>query len=382
MTIKDVERSRLADDVPRVIDQYANNMFRFERLHPKWIQRCAQYLNYLAGDNLRGKTVVDYGFGRGNWSVAFLEAGAEKVVAIDASRSNVKRFGDYCNKNKIKRIEIIHGNLLAEDIETRADIIWLYGILHHVTESGKLLRKLRELLNNETSCLFVYAYDAGSLRELIVETARRDHLCKTESQFLQTSLLMTPAARLRARDDLTAPYLHWYSAGELVDLLNEQGLSVDEEWPDFAHWSNGGPSGEFDPYFVKCRLGGEGSQSIEERNRPNQGDILVLRALTDLVLESRSGTPEGELISLGLFNTHFSALSMDFSARKVVVEDFLYMLYAALRAGLENNVKSKTVRPFVDVALAALEDAPRKLPTDAINTRDIGAYLMNNTIRI
>jgi hypothetical protein len=55
------------------INEYTNSMFRYEQLSKRWIASCAAYLQSLFGEELRGKTVVDYAFGRGNWSLAFLK---------------------------------------------------------------------------------------------------------------------------------------------------------------------------------------------------------------------------------------------------------------------------------------------------------------------
>ncbi|MEA2308752.1 MAG: hypothetical protein QOI65_1038, partial [Thermoleophilaceae bacterium] len=88
-------------------DEYANSMFRYEGLPGSWIESCTGYLRTLFGDSLRGKTVIDYGFGRGNWSLAFLAAGAGKVIAIDASPAAVARFTDYCQTQDIDRIEVV-----------------------------------------------------------------------------------------------------------------------------------------------------------------------------------------------------------------------------------------------------------------------------------
>src|SRR5215467_12461846 len=98
------------------IDDYANSMFAYERVHPRWIDSCARYLRYIFGEAIEGKVFLDYAFGRGNWSLAALQAGAKHVVAIDASTANVRRFTDYCREQDIHNIKIILGNILSEPI--------------------------------------------------------------------------------------------------------------------------------------------------------------------------------------------------------------------------------------------------------------------------
>ena len=111
----------------RTINAYANSMFRFERLNDAWIESCAAYLRHVFGDAIEGRTVIDYAFGRGNWSCAFRSAGAKRVIAIDAAADNVARFSDQCHDNGIDGIEIVNGNVLDGPISADADIMWLYG---------------------------------------------------------------------------------------------------------------------------------------------------------------------------------------------------------------------------------------------------------------
>lgn len=64
----------------RTIGEYANSMFRFEQLHERWIESCTAYLVHLFGERIRDATVVDYAFGRGNWSLTFRHAGTARVI--------------------------------------------------------------------------------------------------------------------------------------------------------------------------------------------------------------------------------------------------------------------------------------------------------------
>jgi hypothetical protein len=364
------------------LNEYANSMFRYERLHSQWIERCTKYLEFLWGGALAGKTVIDYGFGRGNWSVAFLKAGVEKVIAIDASKDNVDRFHKFCCEQRLTGIEIIHGDALIDDIGAQGDLIWLYGVLPLVAQADKLIIALRAMATDSRTKFHVYAYDAGSLRQLIVEIVRAGIVCRDENEFSEISCSFTPAARLRARDDLTAPYLHWYAAKALEDLLRRCGLYVISQSMDFHTWTHGTPSEEFNPYLVLCGFHPESACPIVEPNRAHQGDIVVLRNLADKVTAKWKGTAQDRLIRLGLFNTHFSALPVDGNARSPIVEDFLYLLHAAMRAGLRFDPTSDIVASYFDLAVLALAGLPRTLSTGAIETKYIAPHLLQQTIRI
>src|SRR5262245_4910090 len=112
----------------RRIDQYAQSMFRFEHLNESWIESCARYLRRVFGERLAGRVVIDYAFGRGNWAIAFLAAGAGRVIAIDAAVSNVSKLADYCRDHDIDRVEVIEGDILEGPLACRADFLWVYGV--------------------------------------------------------------------------------------------------------------------------------------------------------------------------------------------------------------------------------------------------------------
>src|SRR2546426_718736 len=116
------------------INDYAQSMFRFEYLNEKWIRRCADYLHRIFGERIKGRVVLDYAFGRGNWSLAFLEAGAQKVIAIDAAESNVRKLVRYSEERNIDRLDVVEGNVLQAPMPYRADILWVYGILPCVSQ--------------------------------------------------------------------------------------------------------------------------------------------------------------------------------------------------------------------------------------------------------
>lgn len=203
----------------RAIADYANSMFRFERLNERWLEKCTAYVTHLFGKNIVGATVVDYAFGRGNWSLASRRAGASRVAAVDASIDNVRRFREYCAVSRVSGIDIIHGNILERRIDLVGDLIWVYGVLHHVREATVFVKRLVTMTRDPGSLLYFYAYDAGSLRQLIVETSRHALPLASEKAFRRVSAAFTPAARLRARDDLTAPTFAGMAPGNLPSWL-------------------------------------------------------------------------------------------------------------------------------------------------------------------
>jgi hypothetical protein len=365
-------------DVTASIDDYAASMFRFERLHPRWIESCAHYLRAIFGSAIEGKIFLDYAFGRGNWSLAALQAGAKRVVAVDAAASNVRRFSDYCRQHDIHGVEIVEANILNEPIQVEADILWIYGILHHIADADAFVGRLAALRRDDAALMLLYAYDSGSLRQVVVDAARQGCRYGSERVFAQDSYLFTPRARLRARDDLTVPVIEWYQAVDLAELAGRHGLVLRRPCPGLQEWSSGTRSQEFLPHHFLCGFRGEAAQPPAEPDRP--ADFPVLGALADAIAY-HAEPQERRKITIGLFNTHFSALPANGSIETVLVEDFLFLMHAVLRLAIPASAVGAAA-PYYAAALAAASDAPRGLSAAQRASSPLARFLEANTVRL
>lgn len=376
------DRPSKAKPTYRRIDEYANTMFRFEYLHDKWIDRCAAYLVEVFGSRIRGATVVDYAFGRGNWSVAFSRAGASVVYAIDASKSNVGRFRNYCAAHGVRNVRVIHGNILKSDLDIKADIVWIYGILPMIEESDDFVSRIARMARNDKSLFLFYTYDAGSLREFIVEIARGVLFCKTEAAFRGLSPYFSPPARLRARDDLTSPHIHWHSMTGLSALLQRHGINPVREVRGFdGLWRFSKPRPEFAPLHLIC-------QRAKTKFRPPgpttpQPDLDVLGGMIDALLTHRSVTAsEKKKFMIGLLNTHFSTLYYARNPDEVIIQDFLFVLYMLL---VKNVSIEQLPRPATDACKAALAKLNSTKPPSRVHAKRssvIQAFLTRENFRL
>ncbi len=362
------------------IDDYAESMFRFERLHPKWIESCAGYLRHVFGPAIEGKVFLDYAFGRGNWSLAALKAGAGSVIAVDAAESNVRRFSDHCRNEGVSAVKVIHGNIVETPITAGVDILWVYGILPNIADPDLFLDRLAALRRDDDALALLYAYDSGSFRETVVSAARRAWIYPSEQAFVEDSMLFTPAARTRARDDLCAPLVEWYSASELSALAAQQGLLPQRQCRSFADWLGTKPSVEFAPHHLLCGFRGERLRSLKEKRRPGAADFPILASLAEAVIAAASPGQKRKL-ALGLFNTHFSALRERTGASAAVVEDFLFLMHAALRLGLVSAQIPADARLFYEASEAATRDALRALPVKLLETSPLAQYLATHIVR-
>lgn len=364
---------------PQAINHYANAMFRHERLNDAWIAACAGYLRTVFGERLAGRTVVDYAFGRGNWSLAFLRAGAARVIAIDDARDNVTRLSEYCIDHGIDGIEIMHGNVLDVPIDTAADIVWLYGILHHIQPAERFMEQIAAMAPGANALFYIYAYDRFSPREFIVETCREMVRYRTEDEFRRDAPYLTRAARMRARDDLAAPHIDWYTARDLTTLLAGQGLAPIARYRGFEAHLHGHVPDEFVPHQWLCQRTDDRAIEVLDPPRPYTADLDVLEDMTETVGALDLDPEERRAIGLGLFNAHFSALATDGGTNAAIVEDFLFLLYVLTSHG---GHAVGAAAPYVDLAFAALEGRARDDMAAAGEPTVLARHLRERRIRI
>ncbi|CAB0151783.1 Ribosomal protein L11 methyltransferase [Pseudidiomarina piscicola] len=120
----------------------------------------AQCLAWLDGQDLQGKTIVDFGCGSGILAIAALLLGAERAIGIDidqqaliASRENAERNGVadklevYLPSNQPSlAADIVLANVLAGPLQELADVIQAYvGENGHLVMSGILPRQIEQV---------------------------------------------------------------------------------------------------------------------------------------------------------------------------------------------------------------------------------------------
>jgi len=198
--------------------------------------------------------------------LAFREAGAKKVIAVDAAKSNVDRFSSYLQTNAIEGIEVIEGNLLEKPITAEADIIWAYGILHHIDEPKSFIRSLTSMWREDGRGIgLIYAYNDVSLRQVVIDLARKVLVYDSYDVFWDDSFYFSHHARMRVRDDLTAPHVFWYSTDALVKLLASAGAFAERVVDSFGVFEKT-ENAEFRPHHILfCRDG-----SSQGRNVPQE----------------------------------------------------------------------------------------------------------------
>ena len=103
-----------------------------------------------------------------------------------------------------------------------------------------------------------------------------------EKDFRKDALLMTPACRLRARDDLTAPHVQFYSKADVIQLADTVGLSLFKEYPDFSIWLSPEQSLDFDPHalsFSKNHINYSSLKKVGSKEQPFGTDLEIVNQM-------------------------------------------------------------------------------------------------------
>ena len=371
------------------LNEYSNSMFRYEHLSERWIDSCTSYVRALFGDTLRGRTVIDYAFGRGNWSLAFRAAGAERVVAIDASSDLVARFRNYCQEHNIRNIEVLAGNIMDQDFAARGDLVWLYGIMANIADQTTFLRRIRTLCSDPAAQIYVYHYNARSLREFTVQTCRSILVYPSENEFRRDNFLFVRPARMRARDDLTAPTVTFSTAANLRDLLKSVGLYIKRRDIDFQQFLHGKITEDFYPHQFLCSLQPGDEVQIEERPVAYAKEVAALNDIAQAALALSFTPVERKNIAIGLYNTHFAFIRDGFYAHDSVIEIFQFLLFILLQGGARVETLPPAVAAYYKLFCAALAGTERRErllmaseeASGEIAGNQLTEYLINNNLR-
>lgn len=129
-------------------------------LHDAVLNRALRHF----GD-VRGKTLIDIGCGRGGSSLFFAQHGA-RVISIDTSTEAIRNLGEYCSANAIDAITPVV--LSGVDVGEVRDADFVFGsmVLHHLEPFAQFAANLRTSLrpggkaffweNNARSSLMIW----------------------------------------------------------------------------------------------------------------------------------------------------------------------------------------------------------------------------------
>jgi predicted RNA methylase len=349
------------------INDYANSMFHFEQLHDKWINECVKYLDILF--NVKDKIVVDYAFGRGNWSLAFAKLGAKKVISIDASLDNVNKFQNYINKNKIENIEILHGNIMINSIDLEADIVWVYGIIPCIEQLDVFLQKLKFLSSSNAEFLF-YTYSKTSLRKHIVTKVREYIQYTNFSSFSKDICKFTNKSRIRARDDLVVDIINWHTKKEFAELLENNGYEISAETIDFYEFQNNKKNSEFTPFQFKAKKG-TAKFNMKDEVFPYIEEVNILNIFIDELVHNLTNGDIKKDIIISIHNILYSKEQCE----DIIIEIFIYLI--AIFKYYNVVSFNETIKNYITL----VEKSQAGYPLEISYENCIQKYLVKNNVR-
>jgi hypothetical protein len=280
---------------------------------------------------------------------------------------------------------VVASNLIDEDVTFTGDLVWLYGVLSQVEDQAAFLTRLTALADGPAAQIYIYHYNAGSLRQFTIETCRSVLTYESESTFRADSALFVRPARMRARDDLTAPHVEFSTAADMRDLLRRCGIYITRQDRDFQHFLLGAATEEFCPHQFLCSLRPEDEVEIIEPAVPYAKEVDVLREIAHDLLALPMSPPQRKKLAVGLFNTHFAFIRDGVQAHDSVIELCLFLLYALLDNGVDEEGLSPGSAPYYAAFRAALVGADRsekmRLFSGVAEDNVLTEYLVGNNLR-
>jgi ubiquinone/menaquinone biosynthesis C-methylase UbiE len=106
------------------------------------------FIPRLLCSNVNNKTVLEIGVGNGIDGVTLVKNGAN-YSGIDITENHINLAKQNFINNDIKFNEFILNDLLNININKQYDIIYSFGVLHHIKHEKEYLNKIRILLNDK-----------------------------------------------------------------------------------------------------------------------------------------------------------------------------------------------------------------------------------------
>ncbi|MEL6345697.1 MAG: methyltransferase domain-containing protein [Myxococcota bacterium] len=135
----------------------------FDTAVPEWEENFRDFSMPLQPGDFLGKLVVDAGCGFGRHAFFAARYGAE-VIAIDSSTDAVEAAER--NTANLNRVHVIQADISRLPVrERRCDIVYCYGVLHHVDDPESILDSLTEAVRpGGALSLWVYGPRQGATR--------------------------------------------------------------------------------------------------------------------------------------------------------------------------------------------------------------------------
>lgn len=197
----------------------------FDTAIPQWEESFRDFSTPLKPGDFIGKLVMDAGCGFGRHAFFAARYGAE-VIAIDNSADAVE--AAHRNTASLNRVHVIQADVNDPPIQDAiCDIVYCYGVLHHVEEPERILQAITERVK-PGGHLSVWVYGPRQGATLIINNALRGVTTGLESEEL---LKLSRGIALGLRVFSHTPYL-WFNKIPVVGpIVSHLPVHDHYRWP-------------------------------------------------------------------------------------------------------------------------------------------------------
>lgn len=180
----------IRDGIPRMLPAgsaggptTAHRYTTFDTARPAWEQSFLDYARPLEPSDFLGRLVLDAGCGYGRHSYFAARYGAE-VVALDSSADAVA--SGAANTRELSNVHVVQGDLHQPPLREQIfDVVYSFGVLHHLEDPEGALRALGERLRSGGR-LALWVYGPRQGLTLLVNNALRGATAEMPPEQLHT----------------------------------------------------------------------------------------------------------------------------------------------------------------------------------------------------
>jgi SAM-dependent methyltransferase len=156
---------------------------------------------------LAGKRVLELGIGNGMDAAEIAGAGAH-YTGIDVTERHIELTRRHFALRGLPEPEIVHGRLLEHRFETPFDVVYSFGVLHHIPQEAHYLRRIHELLGTDGRLLAGFysrysSFNAYLLASWLLKAPRGTPYDDWRSHIAELSPLGDPVTiRIRSKREI------------------------------------------------------------------------------------------------------------------------------------------------------------------------------------
>lgn len=176
----------------------------------------AEFVDYASW---RHKKVLEIGCGAGYDAYMFCANKAD-YTGIDITPENTTRTKKHLELYNLQGA-IMQMDATALTFQEKFDLVYSFGVLHHIPDMSLVLKNIYNVLDDEGS-FYLVVYNKNSIfyRLTLVMSWLR------EGYFLKESF-KTRLARIESTDSLELPHVDVYSKKRISKILKQSGFSVE-----------------------------------------------------------------------------------------------------------------------------------------------------------